>query len=879
MNRADWSRVRTVFERARACADADERARLLTDLDGDDGARDLVERMLAADDPETDFLDPPSITAGTAGTAGDASGGPPPVTVEGFVLERELAGGGMGVVYEARQLEPARRVALKLMRSGLASPRARRRFADEIRTLALLRHPGIAQIYEAGTTASGWLETPWFSMELVDGARSIVRHAREQDLGVPERVELLLQVCDAVHHGHQRGVIHRDLKPANLLVDERGACKVIDFGVARVAAADLDESIGRTLPGELLGTLRYMSPEQIGGRPEELDVRTDVYSLGVVLYELLAGAPPFDLTDVSVAEAARVVREVDPPPLPSREVPLELQWIARRALEKEPERRYGSVAELASDLRRFRSGEPVGAGPPTVRYRMRKFVARHKLGVGAAALVGLAILGGLAVAWSGLVRALEAERAAEAEARTAVAAVDFIVDVLASPDPSRDGRDVRVVEVLERAGDEFRETFADERRVRERLESALGRVYFGLGLFDEAEDHFRARIELLRESGDRPAELAEVESRLGMALIKVGRHAEAEPHLLAALELDEALWGTDSLATWRSRARLAQLRMEQGDKDEGRRRMREAVAALQAELGAENAEVCIAKGMLAGSLQESQRLEEALALYEEAFTGLATARGSAHPDTLGMRHNMLGLRLQLAIRDEEPTRFAPGTGPFHECAEAFRELYAERVRTLGSSHIDTLATLSSLVGALVHSGQTAEALALGQACLEEVSDQVDLSHPLMQSLLVNLGQLEFGAGNRERTRELFERVHDYRCETLGPASERALMTHYDLGRLAQAEGDTEAALESAREGLALALEGLGEGHYITFRFACELGGVCLYLGRYEEAEEALLTAADLHAGLDHVPLGLEDPEDLLEQLYAAWDRDSYGAPR
>jgi len=871
MNRAGWSRVRAVFERARVCEDAGERDRLLAELGSEEEARVLVERMLAADGAESGFLDPPTVLA-------DAVAGSEPAdlrtSIEGFVLERELAGGGMGVVYEAEQLEPRRRVALKLMRSGLASPRARRRFADEIRTLALLRHPGIAQIYEAGTAAGGWLDTPWFSMELVEGARPIVKYAREQELPIRARLELLAQVCDAVHHGHQRGVIHRDLKPANLLVDRSGVCKVIDFGVARVAAVDVEDAPGRTRPGELLGTLRYMSPEQIGGRPEELDIRTDVYSLGVVLYELLAGAPPFDLEDVSLTEAGRIVREVEPPALDAVGVPLELHWIALRALEKEKERRYGTVAELAGDLRRFLAGEPVAAGPPTARYRLRKFVARHKLGVGAAALLLLAIVGGLAGTWLGLVRALDAERAAASEARTAEAAVDFIVDVLASPNPARDGREVRVVEVLERAGDEYRRTFADESRVRERLEGALGRVYFGLGLFDEAEDHFRARIELLRASGGREAELAEVEARLGMSLIKVGRHDEAEPHLTAALELDRKLWGDESLATWRSRARLAQLRMEQGRQSEGQSEMRATVDALQAELGPENAEVCIAKGMLAGSLQESHRLEDALALYEEAFAGLASARGAEHPDTLGMRHNIVGLRLQLANRDEDPARFAPGTGPFHECAEAFRELHAVRERTLGPTHIDTLATLSSRVGAMVLSGQREEALGLGQACLAAVEDQVDLSHPLMQSLLVNLGQLEFAAGNRERTRELFERVHAWRCETLGPGSERALMTHYDLGRLAQSEGDGEAALEWARDGLRLAREGLGDGHYITFRFACELGGVCVYLRRFEEAEQALFLAQELHADLEHRPLGLEDPEELMAQLYAAWDQDA-----
>ena len=334
----------------------------------------------------------PTVTAlgPDAGPRGPEAG----ARIGPFELVRAIGSGGMGRVFEARQERPLRKVALKVLRCEIDSPASRRRFQWEIEVLARLRHPGIAQVYEVGVhteaTELGAREIPWFAMEFVEDARPITRWAEEHDLAVDRRVELLAQVCDAVHHGHQRGVLHRDLKPANVLVDPEGRAKVIDFGVARALEPD-DGRTRATSAGELVGTLQSMAPEQVEGDPDDLDTRCDVYSLGALLYETLAGVPPLDLSGMGLTEAARTIAQVEPAPLRAR-VPAasqDLEVIVQKALAKERERRYGSAAALAEDLRRYLRGQPVEAHPPSRTYQLRLFARRHRVLVTAASAIVL----------------------------------------------------------------------------------------------------------------------------------------------------------------------------------------------------------------------------------------------------------------------------------------------------------------------------------------------------------------------------------------------------------------------------------------------------------------------------------------------------------
>ncbi|MFT7479923.1 MAG: serine/threonine protein kinase/formylglycine-generating enzyme required for sulfatase activity [Gammaproteobacteria bacterium] len=377
-----WTRIRKIFEAAVELEPLDREQLLSRSCDGDPGLRAEVLRLLAADESDSPALDQladgllAGLEAGLPST--DALVGR---SVGAYRIVSVLAAGGMGTVYEAQQEQPARRVAVKVMKRELISSAGRRRFDYEAATLARLRHPGIAQIFEAGSfnDGPGSGDVPFFAMEFIEGARSIIEYASREELDLEARLELFAKVCSTVHYGHQQGVIHRDLKPRNILVDYLGRSKVIDFGIARaVHAQAADER--QTQAGEVLGTLQYMSPEQMAGDPEAVDTRSDIYALGVVLYELLTGCLPFPLIDRSIVEAARIVETSEPvrPDHVRPDLSKDLVWITLKALEQDRERRYTSAAELADEIQRVLAQRPVHAVPPSTTYRLKKFLQRHR---------------------------------------------------------------------------------------------------------------------------------------------------------------------------------------------------------------------------------------------------------------------------------------------------------------------------------------------------------------------------------------------------------------------------------------------------------------------------------------------------------------------
>lgn len=304
-----------------------------------------------------------------------------PAYIGPYRIIRLLGEGGMGAVYEAEQDTPRRTIALKIIKPGFASGEFQRRFEQEAQALGRLQHPGIAQIYEAGTAETGWGVQPYFAMEFIRG-ETLRKYVRDRRLTTARRLELMVKVCEAVHHAHQRGLIHRDLKPGNIVVDETGQPKILDFGVARVTDSDM-EATRQTDLGQLVGTLAYMSPEQVLADPGELDIRSDVYALGVILYELLAGHLPYDISHARIHEAIETIRKTDPASLSSiqRIYRGDIETIVAKALEKDKERRYGSAAELAEDIQRHLTHQPIRARPARASYRLQKFYRRHKAGV------------------------------------------------------------------------------------------------------------------------------------------------------------------------------------------------------------------------------------------------------------------------------------------------------------------------------------------------------------------------------------------------------------------------------------------------------------------------------------------------------------------
>jgi len=343
------------------------------------------------DDPGSG--DPASRQAEEAVTKTRAESSRPrlPKRVGQFHIKDVLASGGMGVVYRAVQEQPRRTVAVKVMRHGVASRSAMRRFEYESQVLARLRHPGIAHVFEAGTHDDGAGAVPYFAMEYIPNAKPITQFAREKSLGTRECLKLFASVCDAVHHGHQKGIIHRDLKPDNILVDPQGEVKIIDFGVARGTDSDLAVTTLQTDIGQLVGTLQYMSPEQCEADPDAIDARSDVYALGVVLYELVSGQLPYTVSRKHIFDGTQVIREHAPAKLSSinRTLRGDVETIVLTALEKDRDRRYQTAADFAQDIRRYLCGDAINARPPSTVYRMRVFTRRHRLRLEVAALVAL----------------------------------------------------------------------------------------------------------------------------------------------------------------------------------------------------------------------------------------------------------------------------------------------------------------------------------------------------------------------------------------------------------------------------------------------------------------------------------------------------------
>ncbi len=475
-----------------------------------------------------------------ADVAGELSAAPaaaPPEQIGPYRLVRLVGEGGMGQVYLAEQEQPVRRrVAVKLVRLGLNSEQTRARFRAERQALAVLEHPNIARVHDAGTLDDG---RPWFAMEFIDGV-PITHWAHARGLNLEQRIQLLLPVCEAVQHAHRKGLIHRDLKPSNILVVDAGGegrPKVIDFGIARPAELDLDQRSFATSFGELLGTPEYMSPEQASLGEIDVDTRSDVYALGLVLYELLVGSLPLssgELRRMGFQAMCRAIREGQTPRPSSIRADEDstLRWRHRlrgdldcvllKALAKDREQRYGTVAGLADDLRRYLGNEPVLAQPPSLRYRAGKFIRRHRLPVAAAAVVvaGLAISGivatlGLLEARRAEARAVAAAERAQIERRSAQSTAGFLIELFHASDPRvNPGLDLTAGELLER-GVERIDALRGEPRIQADLLANLGEVYRALGRADRGEPLLHRALDL-RASGQAadPVKKAELASSI-----------------------------------------------------------------------------------------------------------------------------------------------------------------------------------------------------------------------------------------------------------------------------------------------------------------------------------------------------------------------------
>jgi non-specific serine/threonine protein kinase/serine/threonine-protein kinase len=623
----------------------------------------------------------------------------------------EIGHGGMGVVYEAEQEKPVhRRVALKLIKWGMDTKAVIARFESERQALALMNHPNIASVYDAGATEQG---RPFFAMELVHG-EPITEYCDKNRLTIKERLGLFIRVCEGVQHAHQKGIIHRDIKPSNILItiqDSKPVPKIIDFGVAKATSQRLTERTVYTELGQLIGTPEYMSPEQAEMTGIDIDTRTDVYSLGVVLYELLVGAQPFDAKTLRQArfdDMRRKIRE-DEPPKPStrlsrlgepsttaaknrrvelrsleRDLQGDLDWITMRALEKDRTRRYGSPSDLAADIERHLTHEPVNAGPPSNIYRATKFVRRHLVGVVSAtsiALLLVALLVGMTVQAARIAR--ERDRA-NREAEVASTVSQFLVGLfeVSDPDEAR-GKTITAREILDKGTRDIEYSLSGQRDVQARLMITMGKVYTNLGLYEKAEPLLKEALETQRQVlGDQHPNTLTALNEMANLYWHQGRYRDAEPLYVELVESRRRVLGEEHPDTLGAEFDLASLYTATNRNDEAERLILETLEAQRRVLGEEHPDTLSSMGCLSNIYFSLRRYEDAEPINVKILELRRRTLGDNHPDTLLAIHN-------LAVSYHYMDRYDEAEPLYVEC------LKAERV-ILGELHPDTILTTEML---------------------------------------------------------------------------------------------------------------------------------------------------------------------------------------
>ena len=778
-----YEQIRDIFLTARDQTPADRPAFLDRACAADADLRSEVDALLASDQQAETFLQTPALGPRFAVDSPEAIGSsarfdiklpdsppaPLPKQVGPYTIIDRIGSGGMGVVYRAEQDQPRRIVALKVVRPGLESDETLRRFEHEGEVLGWLRHPGIAQIYQAGTADTGLGPQPYFAMEYIEGL-PLTDFAARHKLGLRARIKLIIHTCEAVHHAHQKGIIHRDLKPGNILVDEAGQPKVVDFGVARVTRPDHPAGSGATIPGQLVGTLAYMSPEQITGDASQLDIRSDVYALGVIAYELLAGHLPFQLNDVSLPQAARIITEEESPSLGS-EVPAlrgDVEAIVARALAKDKSDRYPSAMALADDFRRYLNSEPVSARPITTWYQFTRFARRNRTLVGgvAATLVAL-LVGVVGTTWQAVVAANERNNAraaelvaeqrrqqAEQEAAKAQQINNFLVDMFEAVDPSVvQGYDVSLMLLLlDEAARTIDRDFEQQPAVRAALQDTIGWVYLKLGLYEQAAPQLTAayqrRLELL--GPDDPDTLDSLHHTAILDWYQ-GNIPSAIQTAEKVVEQATRILGPRHRDTITARYDLAGLHRAAGAFDQAERELRALIHECENTFGPEDNLTIELHNGLGVLLNDRAAYDEAIDMLRSVYEIWKSRRGERHPSTLATMLN-LGSALRAGGQLDEAVHVQ------NRLAELADEVY-------GLNHPETIQAHINLASTLNVRGESVEAEQVGRTALERSIAVNGPDHPTTLIALGNLaitlrtvGQLDEAAGLFDRAVKLSEQL-------------------------------------------------------------------------------------------------------------------------
>jgi len=865
-------------------------------------------------------------TSGRTLSAGAAAGGATAGQIGPYRMLQMLGEGGMGEVWLAEQKTPIHRtVALKLIKAGMDTKAVVARFESERQALALMDHPNIAQVYDAGSTPEG---RPYFVMEYVPGL-PITEYCDKHRLTMKERLELFMQVCEGVQHAHQKAIIHRDLKPSNVLVveqDGKAVPKIIDFGLAKATAQRLTDKTLFTELGVLVGTPEYMSPEQADQREQNIDTRTDVYSLGVILYELLVGVLPFETKALRAAgldAVLRVIREQEPPK-PStkvrsmgdgstaaaekrREEPRtfarhlqgELDWITLKALEKERGRRYGSATELSADISRYLRSEPVLAGPATKGYLIKKYAARHRVGLAAAAVVLLLAIGFVLTQAVELHRIrLERDRA-NRERDRATRITDFMTSMFKVSDPSEArGNKVTAREILDKASSDVNSGLTRDPELQAQMMSVMGTVYDNLGLYSRAkelqegalkirqrvlgeehpdtltsadslarvlahEGHFAEAEKIFRETfevrrrvrGPEHPDTLKSEDHLALVLYDEGHYPEAEKMLRETLEVQRRVLGPQSVDTLTSINNLANLLWSEGHYAEAEKLDRETLEVNRRILGPEHPATLKSTLSLANVLHHEGNYAEAEKLDREAINVQRRVLGPEHEDTLTSINNLAN-----DLVDE---------GQYVEAEQLDRETLEIRRRVLGPEHPDTLMSMNNLANVLYFEGHFPEAVKLHRETLDLKSRVLGPEHPDTLNSMYNLAYALQKEHHNAEAEKMFQKALDARRRVLGPEHPDTLRTMNSLAVILAIEGRYAEAEKLDRETLDIKRRLLGPEHPAVAESTYNLGCIAALQGRRDDALSMLREAVD-HGLSRQDDLGMENDTDL---------RSLHGDPR
>lgn len=885
----DFDRAVRIFEQACELPPEERAAFLEHACTGDSALQAEVESLLAHDRAGTTFdamVDGGMVEA-LADSLGTVSRDGALNQVGPYRIIRRIGEGGMGEVFEAEQESPRRRVALKVIRSGQLSPNIVRRFEHEAFVLGQLQHPGIAHIYESGVVSLDGRDQPFFAMEYIDGVR-ITTHADGHGLDKRRRLALFVHVCDAVQHAHQKGIIHRDLKPGNILVVDReprsgkgtsstrngtecdnvGQPKVLDFGVARMTDGDMQAITMQTDAGQLVGTLAYMSPEQVAGDSSKLDTRCDIYALGVVLYQLLTDRMPLDVSGRSIAEAARIITDDDPTPasMIDRSLRGDIETILIKALDKDPARRYATAAELAADVRRYLRDEPIAARPASAIYNIRKFARRNRGLVGGLVATFLVLLLGAAGTTIGLLSALRANDELARTNSTLAAAnlaleqtnndlkkvsefqssqftgIDVpalgqhirtdLLDSAAEVEPPIESvlADVNFTDLARSALDAFifsrgintiNNQFSDQPMLQARLLQDVATVQRQLGILNQAVAPQRQAMNIRRRElgNDHPDTLKSVEA-LGQLQQDLGEYDLAEKHYKEAWTANRRLHGDSHLRSLAGQSNMGSIEYAQGNLEAAAELTRTALDSYEA-LG-NPIEALATMSVLGSILVEQSKFEEAEQVLRETLRRRRSALGGDDSMTLRSMTNLARLLHKI--------------GKYKEGQALTEESLATYKRLLGDDHPETVEARMLLGDLLTARGKLSEAEPILRDALAAQRRLLGNAHPLTLGSVNNLAALLDQIGEYAEAEALFRESLAGHRRLFGDEHFQTLRAIGNLGFVLNLQGKSAEAEPYYRQALAGFQKVFGKEHQLTLSAMGNLGAFLSKMGKHAEAE-------------------------------------------